>query len=164
MGSLGRWHVLWFQPFTGKNPWVHDLPFVIKFLICKIWVIITVRVRADSEVLQTVPSNSKHSINIGYYSSKFMYFSRSVMSLCDPVDCSTPGFPVHHQLLELAQTHVHPTISSSVATFSSCLQSFSASGSFPMSQFFASGGQSIGVSADPVLGKNAHLSAHPIVP
>ena len=41
----------------------------------------------------------------------------------------------------------HPTISSSVIPFSSCLQSFSASGSFPMSKFFASGGQSIGVSA-----------------
>ena len=41
----------------------------------------------------------------------------------------------------------HPTISSSVIPFSSCLQSFPASGSFPMSQFFASGGQSIGVPA-----------------
>ena len=41
----------------------------------------------------------------------------------------------------------HPTISSSVIPFSSCLQSFPASGSFPMSQFFASGGQSIGASA-----------------
>ena len=41
----------------------------------------------------------------------------------------------------------HPTISSSVIPFSSCLQSFPASGSFPWSQFFASGGQSIGVSA-----------------
>ena len=41
----------------------------------------------------------------------------------------------------------HPTISSSVVPFSSHLQSFPASGSFPMSQFFASGGQSIGVSA-----------------
>ena len=41
----------------------------------------------------------------------------------------------------------HPTISSSVIRFSSCLQSFLASGSFPMSQFFASGGQSFGVSA-----------------
>ena len=39
-----------------------------------------------------------------------------------------------------------PTISSSVVPFSSCLQSFPASGSFPMSQFFSSGGQSIGVS------------------
>ena len=41
----------------------------------------------------------------------------------------------------------HPTISSSVAPFSSCLQSFPASGSFQMSQFFTSGGQSIGASA-----------------
>ena len=41
----------------------------------------------------------------------------------------------------------HPTISSSVVPFSSCFQSFPASGSFPMSPFFASGGQSIGVSA-----------------
>ena len=41
----------------------------------------------------------------------------------------------------------HPTISSSVIPFSSCLQSFPASGSFIMSQLFASGGQSIGVSA-----------------
>ena len=41
----------------------------------------------------------------------------------------------------------HPTISSSVVPFPSCLQSFPASGSFPMSQFFKSGGQSIGASA-----------------
>ena len=31
----------------------------------------------------------------------------SCVRLCDPMDCSTPGFPVHHQLPELAQTHVH---------------------------------------------------------
>ena len=49
----------------------------------------------------------------------------------------------------------HPTISSSVVPFSSCLQSFPASGSFQMSQFFASGGQSIGGSASAsVLPKN----------
>ena len=41
----------------------------------------------------------------------------------------------------------HPTISSSVVPFSSCLQSFPASGSFLVSQFFSSGGQSIGASA-----------------
>ena len=46
----------------------------------------------------------------------------------------------------------HPTISSSVVPFSSCLQSFSASGSFQMSQFFSSDGQRFGVSASaPVL-------------
>ena len=137
------------------------------------------------------------------------------LTLCDPIDCSTLGFPVHHHLLEFAQTHVHwiggaiqpshlllspshlafnisqyqglfqgvsssrqlakvlehtrlsctplspgvcsnsrplswwchPTISSSVVPFSSCPQSLPPSGSFLMSQFFASGGQSIGVSA-----------------
>ena len=47
----------------------------------------------------------------------------------------------------------HPTISSSVVSFSSCRQSFPAAGSFPMSPFFASGGQSIGASA-PVLPMN----------
>ena len=34
-------------------------------------------------------------------------FAKSHPTLCDPRDCSTPGFPVHHYLLELAQTHVH---------------------------------------------------------
>ena len=33
--------------------------------------------------------------------------ARSCLTLCDPMDCSRPGLPVHHQLLELAQTHVH---------------------------------------------------------
>ena len=56
-----------------------------------------------------------------------------------PMECSTPGFSVLHHLLELTQTcplsqWCHPTISSSVIPFSSCLQSFPASGSFPMSQ------------------------------
>ena len=81
-------------------------------------------------------------------------FRCSCLTLCDPMDCSTPSFPVHHQLLELAQTHVHwvgdanhPTISSSVVPFSACLQSFPASGSFLMSWLFASGGQSTGTSA-----------------
>ena len=125
-------------------------------------------------------------------------------TLCDPMDCSMPSFPVLHHLLEFAQIHVHwvgdaiymqflfssaqfslsvmsdslrphglqharppcpsstpgahsnscplsrwchPTISSFVVPFSSCPQSFPASGSFQMSQLFASGGQSIGVSA-----------------
>ena len=65
------------------------------------------------------------------------------------MDCSTPGLPVHHQLPEFTQTHVHRVgdaiqPSHPVTPFSSCLQSVPASGSFQMSQFFASGGQSIG--------------------
>ena len=78
--------------------------------------------------------------------------TQSCPIFCDPMDCSTPGFPVHHQLLELAQTHVHWVSdaiqsSHSLSSFSSCLQSFPASGPFPMSQLFALGGQSIGASA-----------------
>ena len=73
-------------------------------------------------------------------------------TLCDPMDCSTPGFPVLHHLPELAQTHVHQVgdaiqPSHPVTPFSSCLQSFPASGSFPTSQLFTLGGQSIEVSA-----------------
>ena len=61
--------------------------------------------------------------------------------------------PVHHQLPELSQNSCplsrwcHSTISSSVVPFSSCLQSFPASGSFQMSQFFSLDGQNTGVSA-----------------
>ena len=87
--------------------------------------------------------------------------TKSCRTLCDPVDCNTLGFPVLHHLLEFAQTHVHlspwcrPAISSSITPFSSCPQSFPASESFPMSQLFASGGQSIGGSAS-VLPMNIH--------
>ena len=74
------------------------------------------------------------------------------LTLCDAMICSTPGFPVLHCPLKFAQTHVHwvsDTIQPShpVAPFSSCLQSFPASESFPMSWLFESGGQIIGASA-----------------
>ena len=82
-----------------------------------------------------------------YYVHIFKTFSSvqslSHLALCNSMDCSTPGFPVHHQLLEFAQTHAHwvgDAIQPShpVIPFSSCLQSFPASESFPMTQFFAS--------------------------
>ena len=73
----------------------------------------------------------------------------SCPALCDPIDCSMPGFPVNHQNLELAQTHVHQVgdavqTSHPVIPFSSHLPSLTASGSFPMSQFFISGDQITG--------------------
>ena len=88
-----------------------------------------------------------------YLFSSVSSVSQSCLTLCDPMDCSTPGLPVHHQLPEFTQTHVHwvgDAIQPShplVIPFSSCLQSFPESGSFQMNQFFTSGGQSIGVSA-----------------
>ena len=69
------------------------------------------------------------------------------------MDCNTLGFPLLPNLSELAQTHIHwvsdaiQIISSTVAPFSSCLLSFPASGTFPMSCLFTSGDQSIGASA-----------------
>ena len=89
----------------------------------------------------------------GIWKALLVLFSRSVMSNCDPMDCSTPGFPVLYLLLEFAQTPVHWvgdaiwTILCSAVPFSSCLQSLPASGSFPVSWLFASGGQGIGASA-----------------
>ena len=78
--------------------------------------------------------------------------TQSCPTLCDPMNHSTPGLPVHHQLLEFTQTHFHWVDDAihpfhPVIPFSSCPQSFPASGSFQMSQLFTSGGQSIGVSA-----------------
>ena len=69
----------------------------------------------------------------------------SCLTFCDPIDCGTPGFPVHHQLPGLAQNHVHwsrwrhsrlllPSVFPSIRVFQ-------------MSQFFESGVQSIAVSA-----------------
>ena len=70
------------------------------------------------------------------------------------MDCSTPGLPVHYHLPEFTQTHVHWVCdaiqpSHPVILFSSCLQSFPASGSFQMSQLFASGGQSFSFNISP---------------
>ena len=90
--------------------------------------------------------------NLTYISS--VHFSYSVVS--DSLrphgwqhtrpPCASPTPRVYSNSCPLSRW-CHPIISSSVVPFSSCLQSFPALGSFPMSQFFASGGQSIGVSA-----------------
>ena len=89
---------------------------------------------------------------IQFSSVQFSSVSQLCPTLCDPMDFSTPDLPVHHQLPVypnscLLSRWFHPTILSSVIPFSFCLLSFPAFGSFPMSQFFASGGQGIGVSA-----------------
>ena len=96
-----------------------------------------------------IPSHSIFTWQISQFSS----VAQSCLTLCNPMDCSTPGFPVHHQLLEFVQTHVcwvcdaiqpsHPLSSPSPPAFNF----FPASGSFPVSQFFTSGGQSSGASA-----------------
>ena len=84
-------------------------------------------------------------------SVQFSSLAQSCPALCDPMNCSTPGLPVHHQFSELTQTHDHWVgdaiqPSHSLLFLSSRLQSFPASRYFPVSQLITSGGQSIGVS------------------
>ena len=102
------------------------------------------------------PSSAQHSLahrhtQVDIFLNEwFSSVTQSCPTLCDLMDCSTPGFPVHHQLPELTQTHIHrvsDTIQPSHPLSSPSPPAFSLSGSFLMSQLFASGGQSIRVSA-----------------
>ena len=104
-------------------------------------------------VLCPLPHLEKYLASHTYPSQLFCccLVTKSHPTLCDPMDCSTPGFPVLHCLQDCSNScplsqWCHVTISSSVVPFSSCLQSVPASGSLPMSQFFTSGGQSTGTS------------------
>ena len=100
----------------------------------------------------SVPCIARHIFN--HWTTSSVQFSHWVMSdslwphepqhARPPCPSPTPG--VHPNSCPLSRW-CHPTISSSVILFSSYLQSFPESGSFQMSQFFTSGGQSIGVSA-----------------
>jgi len=88
-----------------------------------------------------------------FSSVHFCSVAQSCPTLCDPMNRSTPGLPVHHQLPEFTQTHVHgvgDAIQPSHPLSSPSPpdpQSLPASESFPMSQLFAWGGQRTGVSA-----------------
>ena len=93
------------------------------------------------------------------YTTSYCSVTQSCLTVCYPMDCSMPSFPVLHHLLELAQTHVlwvddaiqpsHPLSPLHV------LSIFPRTRSFPMSWFFTSGGQSIGTSTSAsVLPKN----------
>ena len=92
------------------------------------------------------------NLTVFSFSSQDSLYPQSVQLLsrvwlCDPMNRSTPGLPVHHQLPEFTQTHVHRVgdaiqPSHPVVPFSFCPQSLPASESFPMSQLFAWGSQS----------------------
>ena len=87
------------------------------------------------------------------FSVQFSSVTQSCPTLCDPMNCSTSGLPVHHQLPEFTQTHVHQ-VSDAIqpshplsSPSPPAPHSLPASESVPMSQLFAWGGQSTGVSA-----------------
>ena len=93
------------------------------------------------------------SFNNTCYSVQFSSVAQACPTLCDPMNRSTPGLPVHHQPPEFTQTHVHrvgDAIQPSLPLSSPSPPALNLSwhqGSFQMSQLFASGGQSIEVSA-----------------
>ena len=90
-----------------------------------------------TEICQSVVPSNYHIYKAGFQSCKVLFLQFSWVTqlcptLCDPMNCSTPGLPIHHQLLEFTQTHVHRV--------SDAIQP-----SRPLSLAF--GSQSIGVSA-----------------
>ena len=98
----------------------------------------------------SLPSHNwlNHCLTPSVSSVRFSSVPQLCLTLCNPMNSNKPSLTpgVHANPCPLRQW-CHPTISSSVIPFSSCLQSFPASGYFPMNQFFASGGQSFGASA-----------------
>ena len=136
-----------------KLPMDHTCPLISCFLVVKLEWCDSV-ISSPTKLLNILQFPSP--TNLFFFTGKFssVQFSCSVMSdslrphglqhARPPCPSPTPG--VYPNSCPLSQW-CHPTISSSVVPFSSCPQSFPASGSFPMSQPFASGGQSIGVSA-----------------
>ena len=111
------------------------------FAIFKVLTMMSIRKYIENNVIGYLP--------LPLYTSSvhFRSVAQSCPTLCDPMNRRTPGLPVHHQLLGFISNSCpssrwcHPAISSSVIPFSSCPQSLPASGSFPMSQLFAWGGQ-----------------------
>ena len=93
-----------------------------------------------------------------HWNTQFSSVAQSCPTLCNPMNRSTPGLPVCHQLREFTQTHVH-RVGDAIQPFHSLLSpsspvpnpSLPASVSFPVSQLFASDGQNIGASASALI-------------
>ena len=124
------------------------------YMHCNVWCS-TVNNSQDTEVIWVTTNRWLDGEDVVYTCSacsvQFSSVPQSCTYLCYPMDCSTPPCP---SPTPGACSHscplsrwCHPTISSSVVPFSCCLQSFLASGSFLLSQPFASDGQNIRVSA-----------------
>ena len=102
------------------------------------------------EKINKIISTSFNGKNNIFYPNPVSSVAQLCLTLCDPMDCSVPGLPVHHQLAEFTQTHVHrvgDAIQPSQHLSSPSSPAFNLSqhqGSFQRSQFFTSGGQSIG--------------------
>ena len=139
----------WWRTCPDSVPWVELTPQAVRLVfLLQIFLLEELTVRNnETSFLLSVSNNRQKSL-------PSVQFSHSVVSdSLRPHElkharprCPWPTPRVHPNSYPSSRW-CHPAISSSVAPFSSCPQSLSASGSFPMSQLFTSGGQSIGVSA-----------------
>ena len=112
---------------------------------CRLWR------HTESDTTEAMQQQQQHNSSV----------TPSWQALCDSKACSTPVFLVLHQLQEFAQTHVHQVSDATLP--SHCLSSpsppaFNLSQSFPMSQFFVSGYQSIGVSVSASVSPSSEYS------
>ena len=150
----------WFSAYSQVSSWIHaqlaSLIFSSNFIILCIaqFQSIFPTIDINSYVFTVSPTKPSYMCTYIYiYLCIYIQFS-SVQSLSCVQLFVTPWSTAHQASLSITNSQsyalnwwCHPTNSSSVIPFSSCLESFPALGSFPMSQFFTSGGQSIGVSA-----------------
>ena len=95
--------------------------------------------RVSAGTLLTGINESTMLVTLAFVDLFIVQSTKSCATRCDPMDCSKPGFPVLRGLLKFSHSCIlnpwcYPYILSSVAPFSSCPQSFPASGSFPMSR------------------------------
>ena len=127
-----------------SHVWLFATPWTAAFQ-ASIWLHMCVWANAVAHTCESMHTSECTQLRIVVQSLSHVW-------LCNPIDCIMPGSSVLLYLWVCSNSYplswwCYLTISSSTAPFSSCLQSHSASGYFPVSQLFALGGQSIGASA-----------------
>ena len=109
--SILAWTIQWTEePGAGYSPWGRKesdmterltLHLLVQILTCKIFVYLDLGFSLVT--FNTLPNCRYKRFN----SVQFSSVTQSCLTLCDPMNCSMPGLPVHHQLPEFTQTHVH---------------------------------------------------------
>ena len=142
-------HRLWLLQTSGGTGFKPKSLLILKPVVC------TTKYHCFHKLFSLLYTEFKYKSKYSYKIQVSSVSGSVVSDSCEPMDYSTPGLPVHHQLLESTQTHVHWVSDAIHPPHPLSSPSLPASGSFQMSQLFAWGGQSIAVSASTyILPKN----------